>query len=211
MSVTRKPCPGCVAVKRARKADEVCAACAATLKGWKAHVESLQEQSTKGECVFVLLPERDYAWPGFYFGGPRAHIPGFDELRDTLLGLMHRLSHRMCEVLPEGTHPVHKAEKLFQPPDRDFPMSEGQHGWWTVLARIYPADLELLRGLWSTVAQFVHVSYMGGREDGRNLLLEMASGEISSQDFAAKDLKMAKQVQEAGRRQKGTQNVQDHD
>ena len=200
--MTKNPCPGCGAVKRNRKADAVCDDCAAAIEGWNKHVESLRAQAAVGECAFVRISEMPYAWPSFYFGGgPRCHLSGFDEMRDKLTEVLHDLSHRLCEPVP-GQY-MSDTPQLIEKPGHDFPMSDGQHGWFSIVARVAKVDLKLLRDLWYTTAQFAHLCFLAGREDGRNLLLDLASGEMSSQDFAQADVKIAEQIQEAGRRAKG--------
>jgi len=203
VSVTKKPCPGCGQVDRSRKADEVCSACSAAIQGWDKHVESLRVQATAGECEFVRLSEMPYAWPSFYFGGgPRCHLPGFDDMREKLTDVLHNLSHRMCEPIPGNTY-LGQTSQLIEKPEYDFPMSDGMHGWFSIVARVSKTDLKLLRDLWFTTAEFAHLCFLAGREDGRNLLLEIASGEISPQEFAQADVKIAEQIQKAGRRAKG--------
>ena len=57
--------------------------------------------------------------------------------------------------------------------------------------------MELIRGLWDRTARFADLAYTGGVQDGKNLLLQLASGEMSQQDFAEYDVRLAKKRQEA--------------
>jgi hypothetical protein len=51
--------------------------------------------------------------------------------------------------------------------------------------------------LWDSAARFTDLAYTGGVQDGKNLLLQLATGEMSPQDFQESDMRLAEAKQDA--------------
>lgn len=214
---TRKPCPGCGEADRYRHADSVCSECKEALKEYGAYEARVKVQIERGDKRLVSVADCAHWWPGFYYGGPCCRLDGFDETRDGLRELFDQLAKLVCEPLPKGYYPgdarakahkqLYRPEVVLDPdsprdphyrPRLHYPSSDSEHGGWSC-ALVDPALADVLQGLWDHVARFAHMSYLGGVQDGRNLLLQLASGGLSTDDLAEEDMNRAKEVQTAGR------------
>lgn len=214
---TRKPCPGCGVVSRYRPANEVCGRCETALKEHAEYLADVKDRLERdGSVRLVALAGASRWWPTFYYGGPRCHIEGLDETRQDLRDLFDRVARLVCKPLPENYYPgeaiVKKCKRLYHRevvldpestrgqhyrPRLDYPSSEGESGGATY-ALVDPQLADALQGLWDHVARFLHMSYLGGVTDGRDLLMQLASGEMSTDDLAKEDVALAKRVQTAG-------------
>lgn len=217
MSRTSKPCPGCGKSDRYRTADKVCKDCDHAIKSWGEHVANVNADK---KLATVIL-KREWHWnPGFYYGGPRQEPEGFSETRRSLGQLFWELGELSCAEkfescdAPDEAHldksnttylykrpdirfPLKKGEQY---PERcDYPASEGDGGSYNALyGRIETKLLETIQALWDHTARFAQMSYLGGLMDGKNLLLQLSSGEISPEKFNEKDIEIAKRVQKSG-------------
>lgn len=210
---TRKPCPGCGEVDRYRHADSVCSKCEKGLEEWREHVKrqrSLIERSRSRKLV--ALAGAEHWWPGFYYGGPRCHIEGLDETRKGLRKLFDDLAKLVCEPVPSNYSAgqdvgwLYHAEEVGDPeskrkpkyrPYLDYPCSRSISSS-SEYALIDPELAKVLQQLWDHVARFTHMGYLGGVEDGRDLLMQLASGAMSTDKLAEEDVQRAKRIQVAG-------------
>lgn len=198
---------------RLRSADDVCANCRRDLGNWAKHVERQAALAKRGGTrKMVRLVEYPHWWPGFYYGGPHHHMEGLDETRRGVQELFDRIAKLVSDPVPNGwrVNSSEEAEALYhkqkiqdpQPspgatyrPILDYPCSDGQSAEHYALV---DRDLaEALQQLWDHVARFLHMSYLGGVEDGRNLLLQLVSGGMSTDKLAEVDMRRAKEMQTA--------------
>jgi hypothetical protein len=206
---TRKPCPGCGREVHSRSADKVCDDCARAILKWAEHVAKIKATPDNS---MVLLKGRYHWYPMFYFGGPRQHVDELDELRADLARFFEELGERLCaDVLDWPDAREEKPEALFPAPDVrkplkrgenyaemvSYPSSKGENSYHDKTGVIDRRNLELLRGLWDRTARFTDLAYIAGVQDGKNLLLQLATGEMSPQDFQEQDIKLGKARQNA--------------
>jgi hypothetical protein len=212
---TKAPCPGCGKTDSTRHADSVCGECARAIKNWSEHVAKVNADKT---LATVKLKGAWHWYPGFYFGGPQAQIEGFSETREELHKLFCELGELACEEKFDwkdqpcsGDEDAPKIAYLFERPDvrypkkktehyarpAEYPASEGSSCFQTVYGKLDSRLLDVIRLLWDHTARFAELAYLGGLQDGKNLLLQMASGQLSSDDLQKKDLALARDVQNA--------------
>jgi hypothetical protein len=212
MSVRRikKPCPGCGATDQYRKVDEVCSNCRHVLDSWAQHTA---EFSQKKEFATVIIKGAWHWYPQFYGCGPRDQPEGFSETRQALAITFAALGKRMCAALLDWKDVPHKeregAQPLFFKPDVRFPKkpdehyarpakypsSDGNSGDLGYFGRIDSTVLDLLRKLWDHAARFAEMAYLGGVQDGRNMLFQLAKGELSPSELAEDDVRLAQNMQ----------------
>src|SRR5580692_13157413 len=115
MSRTIKPCPGCGKQEYHRAADKVCSRCALAIQNWAEHVA---KTNADPDLTDVKLLGAPHWYPGFYFGGPRHPVEGFDETRRELSRLFWELGERCCtEAFDWKDAPeAHTAEPLYTNP-----------------------------------------------------------------------------------------------
>jgi hypothetical protein len=162
--MTRKPCQGCGEVSYTRKADELCANCQILIQ--EAKNERLK-RSQIPETQCYTMPWRWYALP---------HIPyyqtTFGETQDTkdkiqttffsLLELSGVRSHEHGQVyLIEGSGSANRQEGC----------------------RMKVAVREDLNTLYHLIVMLSKEAYAEGKKDGQRLLTQLASGEMSINDF----------------------------
>jgi hypothetical protein len=211
---TKAPCPGCGARDKTRHADKVCDDCAHAIKNWSQHVA---EVNANKELATVQLKSAHHWYPGFYFGGPNCHIENFDEARGELSRLFCELGELACvEKFDWNDEPRRKDDDpdipyLFSKPvvrlpkvrgenyarPADYPSSEGSSCYHSLYGKIDRRLLEVIQSLWDYTARFAEMAYLGGVQDGRNLLLQLSSGQLSSEELQKKDMSLAKDVQNA--------------
>lgn len=210
---THKPCPGCKKVVSSRPADSVCDECARAIANWREHVSRVNADK---ELETVRLKRAWHWYPGFYFGGPHVHIDGLSETREELGRLFWELGELSCKERFEWKDaPDRPGEKdwpyLFVRPDVrrpptetfrngqpvEYPASEGSSCYHSLYGRLDKRLLEVIRLLWDHTARFAEMAYLGGLQDGRNLLMQLASGQLSTDDLQKRDLAVAKDVQNA--------------
>lgn len=216
MPKTTKPCPGCGKVDRYRKADTVCSSCAHAIEQWPKYLEKV---NTAKDLITVKLKGAPHWYPLFYSSGPRCHIPELNEIRDNIGVLFWRLGELSCaEILdwrdddsPKGYNDPNAPRFLYEksnirhqtekwcghPRVIDYPSSEGSGDSSPMFGKMNSETLETLRELWDNTARIIELAYLGGLQDGRNLLLQLSSGELSSVDLEERDRKIAQKVQDA--------------
>jgi hypothetical protein len=177
---------------------------------WGEHLAGIKEAEDTSP---VGLKEMAHWYPEFYFGGPATQIDELDDLRRDLSRAFAELGRRLCInilewqdsrtlkpeplfPIPEVREPARKGEKFGA--RVDYPCNkDGSPSHDDETGMINTRNLELLRTLWDATARFTHLAYLGGLQDGKNLLVQMAHGELSPQDFQARDIEIAKEMQSA--------------
>lgn len=206
---TRKPCPGCGKEVHRRSADKVCDDCARSIKMWAEHLATVKAAENKAR---VNLKGQAHWYPQFYFSGPHVHINEIGEIRRELSELFEELGERLCSDIldwpdargekPEELYPIPDVRKSLKKGENyaervSYPCSKGGNSFRDKTGLIDSRNLELLRALWDRTARFTEFAYLGGVKDGKNLLLQLATGEMSPQDFQENDMRIAKGTQNA--------------
>lgn len=195
-----------------RAAAEVCGGCRRAIEEWGKHVAAVNADRT---LATVRLTGAYHWYSMFCFGGPRCHMEGFYEVRDALAQEFEELGERCCvdklswqdapwadgdiEALyfkPEVRRPVKRGEHYGEPVGH--PTSDAVPSYQDQYGKIDARVLELLRALWDHTARFAEMAYLGGVTDGRNLLAQMAAGQLSGEELQKEDVRLAKRVQNAG-------------
>ena len=207
---SRKPCPGCGEVVRFRAADSVCSACEKAIKNWNAYAERL---ASPGAGMVTVGMKGAYHWyPQFYFGGPNTTNDELDDLRSTLAETFAEFGNALCvDVVPEESwshgslfpHPEVENPKwksgTSDPRLLRYPCSDGSRGGCMSYGSIRKDHLDMLRKLWDATARFAHIAWLSGLQDGRDLLKQLAQGDITSDELQEKDVRIASAVQNAKR------------
>jgi hypothetical protein len=195
-------------VVRSRPADKVCDDCARAISKWGEHLATTKAQPDKR---MVLLKGQYHWYPMFYFG-EQGHSNELDEMRTDLAKFFEELGERLCsDILEWPDVRGEKPDDLFPVPDVRkplkhgekyaerviYPASEGDKSYHDKTGLIDRRNLELLRGLWDRTARFAHVAYTEGVLVGQNLLLQLATGEMSPQDLQEHDIRIARERQNA--------------
>ena len=191
-------CEGCGEVCTGRSADKVCRDCQHSIDEWRKHL-----RETKADRTFstVCLKGAYHWYPLFYFGGPRITIDGFNETRDQLGILFARLGELSCkEKLSWEDMRGENPPSLFERPDSDYPASEGSPCYRPVYGKIDQELLTVIRSLWDHTARFAEMAYLGGVYDGRDILFQLSSGQISTTQMQDRDMKLACKLQSTAAR-----------
>lgn len=201
MSRTTKPCPGCGKIDRYRAADKVCDACANAIKKWNEHVEKVK---TIPGVATVRLSEAYHWQPMFYFGGHCHGVEGLSETRDELAKLFKELAELACIDTLDSSDgwtlentpfvysvPVFKGEKAHL----NYPTSNGSGGYSAPYGKMPKRLLDVIRALFDRTARFTEMAYLGGLQDGQDVLYQMTSGQISPANLQEQEIRLAKQIQ----------------
>lgn len=206
--MTRKPCPGCGKSDRQRRVDEVCHDCATAIKNWNAYVTRVKDSP---EGVHVTLKGAIHWYPRLY-SLPHRTNKELDEVRHDLDTLFPAFGEHLCsERLSWGDSRGVEALEMFPARDVRRPLEKGQQYRERVLYPVYKgegsnresvalidkASLEFLQALFDRTARYGHLSYLAGVADGRDLLMQLAAGEITGAELAERDMRLAKQTQDA--------------
>ncbi|KKK69780.1 hypothetical protein LCGC14_2930600 [marine sediment metagenome] len=162
MRGSSKPCPGCGQVKLGRPAKEVCPDCSYLL----ARAGELEDiLSEKVADKIVVAFGRESHW--------NKCIYTHSGVGRGLLAIFHRLA--MAGSHPSATYGDAKFELLGS-------IDSGGRYYAAM-----PAPLaEAIRDLRVAVQEALEQEYVAGKADGHNLLMRLASGEISTGAFDAK-------------------------
>jgi len=208
----KKPCPGCGAADCYRKADQVCGDCRHALEEWGKYKSEFSQQKN---LATVIIKGAWHWYPQFYGCGPRCHPAGFSETREALGETFAALGKALCVTRLDWKDIPHTERKdalpLFFKPDvrypkksneyyakpAKYPSSDGDSGHTGNFGKIDSTVLDLLRKLWDHTARFSEMAYLGGLQDGKDILFQLASGELSASELAEKDLGLARNVQDS--------------
>jgi hypothetical protein len=160
---TVDPCPGCGGDEK-RKKDKVCPICASKIEKWDAQQK---EQAALGQLKPFYMQERDYALPYIH------NIENDDKIRN----LFWRLSYL-----------------LSRPSEATWKEAEGNAVWphermntfrneWRIIRDMDPTIANLLGDLYFEVATATDEAHKKGVTEGKNLLLSLAGGHITNDEF----------------------------
>lgn len=169
------PCPGCKTGQRHPK-DSVCSDCKQLMATGAAAVKKAAGDAAAGTV-------QPFIWASTYWCIPYYYGPGVDCSR--VQAVLFDLVAMVSDMQPEGTA---KGEYK-QPGDhRTFEcwpaVIEGHkyHDWVRVV-HMKPKDREVIQALDQVLRDTMAGAYAAGKRDGRNLLLGLASGEVSVGGF----------------------------
>jgi hypothetical protein len=213
MTRTRKPCPGCAKVVSSRDADKVCHECKRAIDSWHAHVEKANSST---ELETVRLKSAWHWYPGFYYGGPYHCVEGFEQTRDEMSRLFWELPELVCtEKLDwkdgrrkgdDKDYPfVYEKPKTVFLPKRgsrfgdpvEYPTSDGSGDYNATYGKIPKRLLEVIQALFDRTARFAEMSYLGGFQDGKDLLVQLGNGELTPSKIGEQDIRLAKKIQDS--------------
>lgn len=158
-----KPCHGCGSTLP-HWSDQVCDQCATAIKGYNT---IMAERAAAGDMVEMIAKERSYALPHMF----KCPDDQRKEIQESILKLTNALSTPAVGVWTSG-----KAH-IF-----DFKGQYGSSDFSTVV-RIRPEHAQALGTLYEAMRQGFELAYQSGYGDGRNLLMGLASGKITSDEF----------------------------
>jgi len=173
------PCPGCNEVIWKRPVDKVCRRCQKLMEdGRKA-----REAQAQTEKVFVMAPDR--RWWNYL----RAGSSGFSRIdtpRDRLEFAMHSLLEVLIEPCLDArgydTHSLYR--------NAFFSIEgHGSHSYWSeqdVPAFVDPKAREAVVALHQAILDSLQQAYRDGVREGSSLLAQLASGDITAEDFNKK-------------------------
>lgn len=159
---SKKPCPGCNKVDPWRPASEVCSECKRALK----RAAYLEEQLSKIEADEVMVTY-----------GARAHWNSYIRTRSgkagrELMGLFFNLAEAVSK--PSTAHWTKSEFDLLGPPG-----SRGATRHVTMPRSVAVA----IRNLRLAVVRALELEYEAGKDHGHKLLLRLAEGDISMNEF----------------------------
>lgn len=136
-------------------------------------------------------------------------INGLNQTRDELAKLFKELAE-LCssDILdpvegyePDITHVYIVPQIRNEKGDRflEYPTSQGSGGYRSPYAKIPKRLLEVIRALFDRTARFSEMAYLGGLQDGRDVLYQMASGQMSPQDVNEHEVRTAQKIQNAAK------------
>jgi hypothetical protein len=177
MSRITKPCPGCHTTEHRRSsADSVCWNCEKAIAEGR---RSWERNSEKDDLLTVGIPFGFYGLP--YLGDEgRAVQEAFFNL---LMMLKVQSDGRGCERV-----------YLLQ--------SEDRHSCETAWVTLKRRHLQILEKLYQSIIDLRKGSEKEGREEGQSLLLQLANGQLSLDDFDKSTTGYARRVQEAAQSRK---------
>lgn len=163
---TKDPCPGCGSTGL-RKKDRVCQACADKLE----HFDDLEKAAKeRGEIKPFVLKERAYALPYLH------HIKDDKELKEKFWNLSMLLSTPTKEHAPyDERNPLQWW--VFKP-------TNSMSGYdWKITRLMDAAVATTMSEIYSGVAKGLHEAHAKGFAEGRNLLMSLASGNLTTDEF----------------------------
>jgi hypothetical protein len=172
---TVDPCPGC-GKDHKRPKDKVCDVCEDAITKWNAHVAN---QAELGEEKPYAMNARAHSLPYIQFEGEGRAYGHSD--REPLRSRFFELS--MLLSTPSDATWTDKPERLW-PNERmkaTYRMDD-----YLVYRNMKPAIAKLLGDLYFEVGDAVQMAHRKGVEEGKNLLLSLASGHITNDEFNTK-------------------------
>lgn len=162
-----QPCHGCGSTLP-HWSNAVCDECAAAIKGYHA---IMAERAAVGDMVEMLSKERSYALPSIgYFCSTDVR----EMIQRRVLQLTQWLS------VPSQSWANKDMKQIFRFSGSG--ASSSEHEWSTVV-RIRPEHAEAIGELHEAIGIAINEAHKNGHEAGRNLLLGLAGGHITSDQF----------------------------
>lgn len=170
---TSAPCPLCHEESEwaRRDVNKVCSTCWEEIKGLRRfHEEQLAE--TKGLEIYGI------AWHPRFSAGGRAYFYTREQDKE----LENAFYEMMCLLgAPSAKHPSYFSGKKLPTFDASGSISIDKYRMFT------PEQAKTIQRAYNAINAFLEAAYTGGVDEGRNILQQIASGEMSPQDFTALD------------------------
>lgn len=166
MGYTSKPCPGCGEVSRRRAAAKVCPDCQQLMKDGEIYRSILKAES-QFDLVYVPEAHRPHDYPYLYRAGDKG-----TEFCRAFSALVHLLGK------PHKTGSRHDLPDLVPHP----PMSDNHLSYGVVMA-LPKGSAPLLGKIYETVRLMLLDAYKEGKDEGTDLLNQLAKGELSADEF----------------------------
>lgn len=168
-----KPCHGCGSTLP-HWSDHVCDECAKAIKGYKTIME---ERAAAGDMVDMLSKERYYALPSIGYACD-------SEIRDLIKRRVHQLTQWLS--VPSETVSSYGLPQIFRFGGSG--ASKDEHQWQTVV-RIRPEYAEAIGELYQAIGTALDQAEKRGHQEGRSLLLSLAGGHITTDEFNDKAIR----------------------
>lgn len=162
-----QPCHGCGSTLP-HWSNAVCDVCAAAIKGYNT---IMTERAAVGDMVEMVSKERSYALPSI---GYTCSSTVRDVIQKRVLQLAQWLS------APSQSFVSGEMKQIFRFSGSG--ANSAQHEWRTVV-RIRPEHAEAIGELHEAIGIAINEAHKNGHEAGRNLLLGLAGGHITSDQF----------------------------
>lgn len=191
-----KPCPGCGATGEYRLVDQVCNECWRVLKATRKHEEYIAAALKEGREL-VVLPHNGswHWWPRFYQGNSSTSNEN-RESRDTLGHALAELSTLVGELTTaqdtrQASLLTHEGYSIYGVGHR------GSRDCWQgttiydqsdsngALYLFNPRVAELFRVIYDAIGRSLELTDADGRRAGNNLLMELANGGLTIDEFNA--------------------------
>lgn len=158
----KKPCPACKEFKYGRLTDDICEQCKALIKKARAMDDEIRKQSLSGDCVVSF--------------GEYSHYNEYVYLRSHDGQKIRDAFHAIVKAVAAG-----KSIKSY---NADALPMMGKCDSYSRLYAILPVDLaNALADFYKLLSPAFELEYLQGKSDGRNLLMQLAQGEIAPNDF----------------------------
>jgi hypothetical protein len=184
---TKGPCPGCGEGTIYPKGS-VCQNCRADLDRM---AQIREEQKAKADERVYYTKERSYAFPYLPEEADRD-----DQRREAIREPLHRLHWLVSRPVPSGDY--WKELQAREETGDAFTYTEGgyrDHDWRAV--RIFPvAVADALRDLFAGIHASLERAHAEGHKKGRSLLMGLASGSITNDEFNNTAARIDKKVEE---------------
>lgn len=186
-----KPCPGCGATGQYRLVNSVCDKCKVVLEHARKHEEYAADLLKDGkELIALPCSESVHWWPSFYQGS--SHFSNENHAaRKSLAYALAELSTLAGELIyaPEldengAGKLTHEEYSIYGTGHSTRECWQGLHTWSG--GRLYlfnPRVAELFRIIYDSIGLSLSLTDADGRRAGNNLLMELATGELSIDEF----------------------------
>lgn len=170
--VSKQPCHGCGSTDE-HWTGQVCDECARSIKGYK---ELMAQRAADTSTVLMKGKEVAYALPHISNCGTEASRA----VQSGFLALQNALS------VPSTWHEGIAKERIFDP------RNTYRESDWDMQVRIKPEHAKALGGTYGAVCDAISGAYKAGHSAGRNLLNQLASGQITADEYNNKALRIEK-------------------
>ncbi len=169
MTRIKKPCPGCKLTMYHRPSvDDVCVQCAKRLKT-AVEIEEFKAANKGSGNVVVQTVERDYALPNLHHYCQDLRSESAAEIKHAFHELI------MINVEQHLTDNYAKKPDMFVPP----PIEQNARLDWAITAVMPKRQAVAINALWKAVCQVLGNVSEQAHDRGRNLLLGVATGDIT--------------------------------
>lgn len=174
---TYDPCHCCGSTLHQRPKDRICSDCVKLVADAQAIRQAQDSQAASGEAMPFYTHERDYALPYL------AHVDRDLGLQAAFLKLSELLSTPTKDRPPMVPDPRVKSPHDYKiTEDKWFLWGSNniRSGDWVCQRTFSPAIAEAIRTLFLKTREAIEQAYKNGHKDGRNLLMQLAGGEITT-------------------------------